>query len=143
MTHHRVRFVKCIESCFKCRSINFYTLIFKNFYYFVKACLVFWSKLMKRWVKEANNYRMTFHSLKNSNKVFLLKWKNISKCFFANFFCIRSNHCLEIRKFCRIKEHMFCTAKTDSFSSKSKCIFCINRLVTISTNAKSFDFCAN
>ena len=76
---------------------------------------------MKRGVKEADGYRVSFHGLIQFHKVAFLKGKNLCKSFFSLFFCIGTNHFTEAVDSVAFKEHMLCTAKSDSLCAELSC----------------------
>ena len=135
VSEHRVVFVK--SSNFLCKNVSFHTEFFsKCFQSLGIFCL---NELIERRVKKTDCYRASFHSLDDFIEVFLLKRKDSLKVFLACFCCFRNDHLLECSKFWFIKEHVFCTAKTDTHCTKAECVFSVLWCITVSKNVESLN----
>ena len=93
-------------------------------------------ELMKRRIQETDGYGVPFQCLIKSFEVSLLIRKNLLQRFFSLFLRIGYNHLTESEDSLRIKEHVLCTAKSDTFGTELSCLLCIMRCIGIGTNSK-------
>ena len=73
---------------------------------------------MKRWIEESDCNRISFKCFIEFFKVSLLNGKNLIKSLFSFFKSVGANHFSECVNSVALKEHMLCTAKTDTFGSE-------------------------
>ena len=88
---------------------------------------------MQRRIKQTNGYRATSHCFKDTFEVFLLIWKNLSQCFPTSFCIFRQDHFTHCFDLFAFEEHVFCTAKADTYCTEVTCNFRIMRSVRIGT----------
>ncbi len=129
VTHHRVKLMKLITFCldiFWCQS------------HICCKCLnvlhICRNKLMKRRVQITHGHRSSLQCLIHSLKVTLLERNQLVQCRLSRLNSIRQNHLANLWNTVRLKEHMLCTAKTNSLSAKLNSIFCICRSIRIRPN---------
>ena len=91
---------------------------------------------MKWWIKESDSNWVTLKCLIKSLEISLLIWKNLIKSCFSFFYCICTNHLTECCNSVFLEEHMLCTAKTDTLSTKLSSLLSICRSICISSNLK-------
>ena len=131
VTHHWVKFVEACDDSFD---------IFNSFALSISESLdvsfFSWNELMERWIQESDCYRMTFECFVKSLKVALLVRKNLIKSNFSFFNCVSTDHFAECSNSVSFKEHMLCTAKTDTFSTKFSCFLSISRCICVCSNFK-------
>ena len=89
---------------------------------------------MKRRIQETDCYRVALESLEQTFEVFLLIWKNLSKCCFSLLSCCGADHLTECIDTSLTEEHMLCTAKTDTFCTKLYSFLSICRSICVCTN---------
>ena len=132
VTHHWVELVEGSDDSLN--LLNCLTLCISKL---LNVSLFCWNELMKRWVKETNCNRITFKSLIESLEVALLIWENLLESCFSLFNCIGANHLTECSNSVFLEEHMLCTAKTDTFSTKLTSLLSVSRCISICSNLKS------
>ena len=91
---------------------------------------------MKWRIQETNGNRVTLKCLIKSLEISLLIWKDLSKCFFSLFYCIRTDHLTESSDSVFLEEHMLCTAKTNTLCTKLTSFLSICRCISVCTNFK-------
>ena len=95
---------------------------------------------MKRWIQETNCYWLTFKRFHQAFEVFLLHWFNFVKSSNSFFNSISTDHFTECANSVWIKEHMFCSCKTNTLCSQFSCSLSICWSVSVCSNTKSFIF---
>ena len=95
------------------------------------------NKLVQRRVKQTNSHRTTLHSLEDTLEVSLLIWQNLSQCLATSFRIFRQNHFTHGFDFLTLKEHVFRTAKTDSYRTEITCHLSIMRSIRIGAYLQS------
>ena len=106
-----------ISNCKTASSVSHHGFTL-SFCKFLDICFFSWNELMKRWIKETNCNWVTFQCFVKCFEVSLLIWKNLLKSSFSFFYCIRADHLTECSNSVFLKEHMLCTAKSDTFCTK-------------------------
>ena len=92
---------------------------------------------MKRRIKETDCNRISFKSLIESLEVTLLLRKDFFKSRFSFLYCFRADHLTESVDSVAFKEHMLCTAKSDTFCTKLTSFLSVSRCISICTNLHS------
>ena len=131
MTHH---WVELVERCDD--SLNIFNALALCVSKLLDVLFLSRNKLVERWVKETDCYRTALKCLIKSLKVILLIRKNLLKSSFSLFNCVCANHFTECSNSVLFKEHMLCTAETDTLSTKLSCLLSISRSISICTNLK-------
>ena len=132
MSHHWVEFVQRADDCFD--LVNRFALCISKFLDIFFFC---WNKFMKRWIKETDSNRISFQCFIKFFEVSLLFRKDLSKCSFSFFYCFRADHFTECINSVAFEEHMLCTAKSDTFSTKFAGFLSISWCISICTNFHS------
>ena len=135
MTHHRVELMQRIDDSFD--LLNSFTLSISQF-----LDIFFFSRneLMKRRIQETDSNRVTFQSFIQFFEVSLLFRKNLSQSCFSFFYCFSTDHFTECIDSVTFKEHMLCTAKTNTFCTQLTSFFSICRSICVCTNFHSSVF---
>ena len=131
VTHHWVKFMQTFHSCFQRFK--------RKFHFFCKRSdfiVLMRQELVKRWVKETNCHRATFHCFEDTLKVFLLHWKKFFECFFSFSSCGRNNHFSHCWNSVCFKEHMFSSAKTYALCAKGESNRCVAWIISVCSYAK-------
>ena len=128
VTQHRIVFTQ-----------RFYTLLdilqayTHRISHFLLSLRIMRNKLMQRRIEQTNSHRTTGHCFKDALKVGLLIRKNLSECFTTSFCIFCQNHFAHCFDLFTFEEHMFRTAKTDTYCTKVTCYFRIVRSIRIGT----------
>src|SRR5574344_1519028 len=101
--------------------------------------MVIWKEFMERWIQESDDYRKTVHCLQDTFEVASLHWKKFCKCSFPCPCVVCKNHLSHGDDSVSAKEHMLCSAETDTFSSNHDCISGILRSIGICSYAHSLN----
>ena len=102
-------------------------------HFFLTLCIM-GNKFVKRRIQKTNIHRISVHCTENTLKVFLLIGKEFCQCFLTTFNILRENHFAHSYDLFIVEEHVFCSAKTDTYSSEITGNFSIMRRICISTN---------
>ena len=92
---------------------------------------------MKRWIEESDCNRAAFESFIKLFKVALLHWFDLSKSSFSFFNSIGADHFTECSDSVSFKEHMLCTAKTDTFSTEFTSLLSVSRCISVCSYLKN------
>ena len=129
MSHHRVELVKGSDDC-----LDLLYSLALSISQFLDVLFLCRNELMKWRIKETNCYRISFKCLIEFLEVSLLLRKDLSKCCFSLLYCLRADHLTECINSVALKEHMLCTAKTNSLCTKLTSFLSISRSISICTN---------
>ncbi len=128
VTQHRVVFTQ-----------RFYTLldILQTYAHCIRHLLlslqIMRNELMQRRIEQTYSHRTARHCFKDTLKVRLLVRENLSQCLATSFSIFCQNHFTHCLNLFTFKEHVFCTAKTDTHRTEVTCNFRIMRSVRIGT----------
>ena len=126
VTHHRVELMQ--------RSDNVLDILHRLALCvceLLDVCFLCRNELMERRIKESDCNRISFQSLVQCLEVALLIRQNLLKCCLSLLNGVRADHFAECSDSVLFKEHMLCTAETDTFCTKLSCFLCICRCVCI------------
>ena len=129
VSHHWVELMKAVDDC-----LDLLYSLALSVSQFLDVLFLCRNELMKRWIKETDSNRVTFQCFIQFFEVSLLFWKNLSKCCFSFFFCLRADHFTECIDSVSFEEHMLCTAKSDTFCTKFACFYSIVWCISVCTN---------
>ena len=126
MSHHRVELMKTRNNIF-------------NLFYRFSLCIckllnilfLRWYEFMKWRIQETYCNRVSFQCFVECFKISLLIWQDFIQCCFSLLYCICTDHLTECCNSVLIKEHMLCTAKSNSFCSKFYRFLSICRCIRI------------
>ena len=129
MTHHWVELMQAVDD-----SLDLFYALALCISKFLDVSFLCRNELMQRWIQETDCYRVTLKCLIKSLEVRLLIWKNLLQCSFSLFYSIRADHLTECSNSVFLEEHMLCTAKTNTLSTKLTSFLSICRCISVCTN---------
>ena len=95
------------------------------------------NKLMQRRIQETDRDRRSLKSLIQLLEVVLLNRKDLLQSFFSLFNRIGDDHLTECFDTVLLKEHMLCSAQTDSLCAELMCSLCVSRSVSVGADLQS------
>ena len=95
------------------------------------------NKFMQRRIEQTYSHRTTGHCLEDSLEVGLLIWQDLGKSFAASLSIFCQNHLTHGFDLFTFEEHVFRTAKTDTYRTEITGNFGIMRSVGIGTNLQT------
>ena len=132
MTHHRIEFVKLFYSLeqFFIRHVHILSQITNIF--FIRR-----KELVQRRVEQAHRNRSSAHSLIYAFEVSALHREYLCESFFSLSAVARYYHLAYSLYSVLCKEHMLCTAESDTFCAEFYSLLSISRTVRISTHSQA------
>ena len=135
VTHHRVEFVQACDNVFDLGNRLVLCFCKRRNIFFRRG-----NEFVKGRIKETNGYGIATKRFEQAFEVGLLHRLDLRKRRFSFCHRVRTDHFTECADSCRIEEHMFRAAKTDTLRAECNRLFRVVGRIRVRSDAKRFIF---
>ena len=111
--------------------MNTYTHFLSHYLLTLK---IMWNKLMQRRIEQTDVNWHTVHTLQDTIEILLLIRQELIKSLLTLLCAVCENHLTHSLNLLVLKEHVLCTTKTNTNSTKVTCYLCIVWSICVGTN---------